>query len=156
PAAAERLHVTTSAVSHRIHTLEEEIGVRLFTRRGRALALTAEGAAYLERVTPILNELQKATDAVHGARESRLLRIASFEMFYSSSPAPRIPRFLDRPPDTELEFLTLRRRRSTQPHITFRIFQHAPEDVEGEVLMDWRITPMCRPELLQAHDIRTP
>lgn len=156
PASAERLHVTASAVSHRIHTLEEEIGVRLFARRGRALMLTHAGEAYWQRVTPILNDLQKATDAVHGARESELVRLASFQMFYSDWLAPRLTRFLALHPAAEFELLTLRRRCSTHPDITFRIFSDPAQQIDGEVLMQWNVVPMCRPELVEAHDLRTP
>ena len=42
-AAADRLFITASAVSHQIKSLEEEFGTRLFERSGRSLQLTSAG-----------------------------------------------------------------------------------------------------------------
>jgi LysR family glycine cleavage system transcriptional activator len=41
--AASELNVTQTAISHQIRRLEEELGIRLFVRQNRALALTPEG-----------------------------------------------------------------------------------------------------------------
>lgn len=46
--AAEKLHTTQTAVSHRIATLERELGVRLFQRDTREVRLTPEGVAALD------------------------------------------------------------------------------------------------------------
>jgi molybdenum-dependent DNA-binding transcriptional regulator ModE len=46
--AAERLFVAQSAISRRIAALEEELGVQLFERRARGMALTAAGQRLLE------------------------------------------------------------------------------------------------------------
>ncbi len=46
--AGRELHVTPSAVSHQVRGLEEELGLRLFERRPRALRLTPAGARLLE------------------------------------------------------------------------------------------------------------
>ena len=40
--AADELNVTQTAISHQIRRLEEQLGIRLFVRRNRALALTRE------------------------------------------------------------------------------------------------------------------
>lgn len=45
--AAEQLHVTQPTVSHQIQSLEKELGVSLFTRSTRSVALTAEGHIFL-------------------------------------------------------------------------------------------------------------
>ena len=45
--AASELNVTQTAISHLIRRLETEIGVQLFNRQNRGLALTAEGRDYL-------------------------------------------------------------------------------------------------------------
>ena len=48
--AAEELHVTQTAVSHQIRKLEDQLGVKLFLRRIRAVELTREAEAYLPAV----------------------------------------------------------------------------------------------------------
>ena len=45
-AAADELHLTPSAVSQQIHAVEAALGVPLFTRIGRTVAVTPEGALY--------------------------------------------------------------------------------------------------------------
>ncbi|MGY4299569.1 DNA-binding transcriptional LysR family regulator [Bradyrhizobium sp. i1.4.4] len=45
--AASELNVTQTAISHQIRRLEEELGIRLFVRQNRALALTPEARDYL-------------------------------------------------------------------------------------------------------------
>ena len=50
--AASELNVTQTAISHQIKRLEEELGVRLFVRQNRALALTAQAQDYLPASAP--------------------------------------------------------------------------------------------------------
>ena len=50
--AASELNVTQTAISHQIRRLEEELGIRLFVRQNRALALTPEAREYLPASAP--------------------------------------------------------------------------------------------------------
>jgi DNA-binding transcriptional LysR family regulator len=59
-AAAERLHLTTSAVSKSVARLEARLGARLFERTTRSLALTDAGEAYYRTCTRILADLEEA------------------------------------------------------------------------------------------------
>ncbi len=59
-AAALRLHISQSAVSKRISNLEHELGTKLVQRAGRNVELTPHAIALLERVRPLLEELQTA------------------------------------------------------------------------------------------------
>src|SRR5690349_24279873 len=52
--AAQELFVTQSALSRQIKALEDALGIALFERRHRALALTAAGAAFHRDVTEAL------------------------------------------------------------------------------------------------------
>jgi len=63
-AAAIELHLTQGAVSRQVQTLEERLGVELFVRRRKALALTDAGAFYLAEVEPLLQRLERATSTV--------------------------------------------------------------------------------------------
>ncbi len=66
--AAAQLHISQSAVSHRIRALESCVGVRLIDRTRRQVRLTRAGVAYLHRVGPLLHELERArADAVEAA-----------------------------------------------------------------------------------------
>ncbi|HMN82274.1 MAG TPA: LysR family transcriptional regulator [Burkholderiaceae bacterium] len=59
-AAAARMHATPAAISDRIRTLEEDLGVRLFERDSRRVVLTAEG----QRLLPYAEQLLALRDAM--------------------------------------------------------------------------------------------
>jgi DNA-binding transcriptional LysR family regulator len=63
--AAERLHLTQSAVSKRIATLEEQVGKKLFDRIARQVSLTEAGSALLPRAKHILQECESAVQAIN-------------------------------------------------------------------------------------------
>ena len=59
-AAAMRLHVTQSALSHQLRDIESRLDVRLFERMGRRMVLTAAGARVRESARAILQDLVSA------------------------------------------------------------------------------------------------
>lgn len=58
--AAERLHLTQSALSHQLKWLEETIGQPLFVRKSRPLRLTPAGARLLDLAHRVLPEIRRA------------------------------------------------------------------------------------------------
>lgn len=62
--AAQRLGLTSSAISKSIARLEQELGVKLLTRSTRLVNLTSEGASFFERCQQILIEIEDAETAV--------------------------------------------------------------------------------------------
>src|ERR1700739_2651120 len=64
--AAEELFITQSAVSRQIKALEDHLGIRLFERRPRALALTESGQALQRISADVLERLQAASDQLRG------------------------------------------------------------------------------------------
>lgn len=73
--AAERLHRSQPAVSLQLQRLSEELGLTLFTRTARGLALTADGAALLpqaERVLGAVSDFRLAAQRLRGTVRGRL------------------------------------------------------------------------------------
>lgn len=62
--AAERLHVSQSAVSHAVKKLESSAGCTLVARRGRRLSLTAEGEELARSCRAVFGEIERAEDAL--------------------------------------------------------------------------------------------
>jgi len=62
--AAERLHVSQPPLSRQIHDLEEELGVALFVRTGKSLALTEAGKIFLNEARAVLLRVDKAVETV--------------------------------------------------------------------------------------------
>jgi DNA-binding transcriptional LysR family regulator len=91
--AAAELFLTQSAVSRQIQALEEFIGVPLFERRHKALALTDAGQAYLRTVVPALDQLREATRRLKESRTGHVLTVTTTISFASMFLVPRLGRF---------------------------------------------------------------
>lgn len=88
--AAQRMHLTRSAVGKSIARLEQRLGVRLFQRTTRSQRLTADGEAYYERCVRALAELDAADAALDSGRRepSGRLRVSCPVMFGRRCVAP--------------------------------------------------------------------
>ena len=91
--AAAELFLTQSAVSRQIQALESFIGVPLFERRHKALALTEAGEAYYRTVAPILEQLRDATRRIREARTGHVLTVTTTVSFASLWLVPRLSHF---------------------------------------------------------------
>jgi DNA-binding transcriptional LysR family regulator len=59
--AAERIHVVQSALSVAVAKLEKELGVALFDRTRRQIALTATGEVFLEHAREVIHAAHRAS-----------------------------------------------------------------------------------------------
>jgi len=104
-AAADKLHLTHSAVSQQIRALEEQIGFVLFDRRGRRVVLNPAGAALLQGVQAAFDRLDEGVQSARAASagEEQLLRISVLPSFAHRWLLPRIARWRERHPALALE-----------------------------------------------------
>lgn len=95
-AAARAEGIAPAMIGRRLDALEERLGVKLLQRSTRKIALTDEGAAFLEDCQRILAELENAESAVseRSARASGHLTISAPAGFGRWHVAPLIPSFL--------------------------------------------------------------
>jgi DNA-binding transcriptional LysR family regulator len=70
-AAARLAGSSPSAVSKSVERLERQLGMKLFLRSTRSLSLTADGAAYYERIAPLLQALDDADEVLGDAGSAR-------------------------------------------------------------------------------------
>lgn len=103
--AAAELHMTQSAVSQQIKSLESHLGKPLFYRRPRALELTPTGLMYLPVVREAFRTLTRGTRAVLGPQE-QVLQVQSNITFAIHWLAPRLGRFHARHPEIQLTIRT--------------------------------------------------
>lgn len=99
--AAQRQHLTVSALSHQVRNLEQRVGCSLFLRGPRGLKLTAEGRALLGNVAPHIEAIEQALRPLCG-RHANLLRLSALPSMASSWLLPRLPRLVARHPEVEL------------------------------------------------------
>ena len=67
--AAQRIHVVQSALSASVGKLEKELGVELFDRSKRQIALTAPGETFLRHARGVIQTVQMAQSSVEGYRD---------------------------------------------------------------------------------------
>jgi DNA-binding transcriptional LysR family regulator len=104
-AAARRLNVGQPAVSKLVAQLEERLGVKLLVRTTRGLTATEAGLNYYERARRSIEEADEAEIAARGASSGLKgkLRVCAAVTFARIHLMPRIPEFLARHPDLELD-----------------------------------------------------
>lgn len=104
-AAAEKLHLTHSAVSQQLRQLEDSLGFLLFDRQGRRLVLNPSGAAFLCSVQSAMLLIEDGVQTARLASESaeKKLRISVVPSFAHRWLLPRLDRWHERHPDIALE-----------------------------------------------------
>lgn len=110
-AAARRLKMSPPAVTRLVTALESRLGVQLFTRTTRQVALTEAGARLREDAQRILAELEEAETAAKGATRapSGHLRITAPVLFGQQVLAPLLRDYLDAYPAVSAEALFIDR-----------------------------------------------
>ncbi|HCS68583.1 MAG TPA: LysR family transcriptional regulator [Rhodospirillaceae bacterium] len=105
--AALALGMSTTALSNAVAKLEAALGVRLFNRTTRSVSLTDAGRAFLERVSPALQDIHGAMDAARSqqATPSGTLRINAFAAGAREIISPLILEFLRRHPGVHVDLV---------------------------------------------------
>ena len=105
--AAEELHVTPSAISHRVRSLESFLGVELFRRNHRGVALTAEGHAYLTKLQLAFDHIAVATADIRQDKLCGHFALGATSAFISRWMLPRLKRFTQSFPGINLDLRAL-------------------------------------------------
>ncbi|WP_312016202.1 LysR family transcriptional regulator [Bradyrhizobium vignae] len=146
--AGLELRVSQAAVSQQVRTLEESLGVKLFKRLTRGLALTEEGEALQPVISSAFGQINQVLDRFENGRMRESLAIGVVGTFASGWLLPRMGRFT-----------------SSHPHIDVRIFANnnrvdlggegldyairfgdgAWHGTNAERLVEAHFTPMCAP-----------
>lgn len=104
-AAASRLGVTPSALSHTMRQLEERLGVRLLHRTTRSVSLTDAGLRLLDQLRPAIEQVSRALEDLKAEQGHPLgsLRLYVTHLAGMAVIAPLWGRFLSTFPDVQLE-----------------------------------------------------
>jgi len=107
--AAAELNLTASAVSHGVVGLERILGVELFVRQPRKLALTPAGAEYLAYVSEALSLIAIGTGRLPSNRASRTIAVSCAPTLAARWLLPRLHHFGERWPDVGISIDTSQR-----------------------------------------------
>ena len=151
--AADELFVTAAAVSHQIKTLEDSLGVRLFTRQGNSLALTETGTTYLPAIQQAFKQVAEATYRLHKRDQRPTLKMNVPPTFAVKWLIPRLDQFFKLHPDIDVKV-------STSNHMVdfsrenFDLVMcygrgHYP-GMQSKRCLPVEVFPVCSPRLLDA------
>ncbi|WP_458790730.1 LysR substrate-binding domain-containing protein [Yoonia sp. MH D7] len=151
-AAADEMGVTQGAVAQQVRQLEADLGVVLFDRLPKGLALTSVGRGYHERIVSAFSELRVATALLKP--ELGKVTISVTPSFASKWLIPNLPDFSVRHPDIDLRILATEKVSSFHSDgIDLAIRQGAPPfgaALNATLLFGQDVIAVAAPKLLHA------
>jgi LysR family transcriptional regulator, glycine cleavage system transcriptional activator len=91
--AADELHVTPAAISHQIHALEQDLGVKLFHRLNRSIELTASARVLLPGLTEAFAGIQSSVRRLRAHNDTGTLTVTASPSFAAKWLVLRLHRF---------------------------------------------------------------
>lgn len=157
--AAAELFVTQSAVSRQVRQLEEQLGVRLFERRTRAVVLTEEGHRFYAELEPLLQQLGALTQKFTAIRSAARVRVTATLTFSALWLVPRLTDFQEKHPDVEVHIVAdnvVRDLVRDGFDVAIRYGARGIAGAAAEPLFGETLTPVCSPELLGKQPLASP
>lgn len=158
--AAEELHVTPAALSHQIRGLEDLLGLKLFHRRARAIAMTDAARLIYPGIRSGFESLRTAVEQLDRANQDRVLVVSASPGLTAKWLVPRIYRFLAQHPeiDTRISASSVYSNFTTDGvDIGIRLSSGVHPELYVEKLSDEWMLPLCSPRLLDGeHPLRSP
>jgi LysR family transcriptional regulator, glycine cleavage system transcriptional activator len=158
--AAAELNVTPAAVSHQIHALEADLGVRLFHRRNRAIELTASARVLLPGLSDAFAEINASLRRLRAHNDTGTLTVTASPSFAAKWLVLRLHRFQERYPDIDVrisandDVVDLTR---GDFDIAIRYGTGRYPGLTVELLLENEVFPACSPLLLETGPpLRTP
>jgi len=100
--AADELAVTPAAISHQIHALEADLGVRLFHRRSRAVELTPSARLLLPGLSEAFAGIQASVRRLRAHNDTGTLTVTASPSLAAKWLVPRLHRFQEQNPDIDV------------------------------------------------------
>jgi DNA-binding transcriptional LysR family regulator len=159
--AAEELYITQSAVSRQMRALEDHLGVALFERRPRSLALTEAGRSLYRAAGGFLEGLQEATDRLRSNASAPHLTLTTTGGFASLWLIPRLRSFTALHPDVDVRISATYKTINLERSLVDVAVRYGKEEdaPEGAIrLFGEELFPVCSPALQSdgPHPLRAP
>jgi DNA-binding transcriptional LysR family regulator len=150
--AAEELFLTQSAISRQIQALEAFVGLPLFERRHKSLALTPAGESFHRTVAQTLDVLRDATRRLKETRTGHVLTVTTTVSFAALWLVPRLARFRKEHPNVDVriaatwEVVDLERE---GVDLAIRDCALAKAPPGAQFLVGEQLMPVCSPEYVR-------
>jgi len=158
--AGEELFLTQSAVSRQMKELEEQLGVPLFQRRHRALALTDAGQQFYAAAAQVIATMRAATERLRSqSGRRRPLSVTTTHSFASLWLIPRLAGFTKDHPEVDVRITAETRVQDLERDGLDVALRHGPASLAGPNavrLMGERVFPVCSPKLLRKRPLEKP
>jgi LysR family transcriptional regulator, glycine cleavage system transcriptional activator len=150
--AGDELHLSQSAVSRQIQDLETQLGVSLFQRQHRALALTEDGQALYAASAQVLATMRAVTDRLRAGRGRQTLAVTTTQSFASLWLIPRLAGFTRTHADLDVRISAETRVLDLERDGLDLAIRHGPASMVGTnavKLFGERVFPVCSPKLMK-------
>jgi len=150
--AGEELYLTQSAVSRQIKELEEQLGVALFQRRHRALALTDAGQQFYAATAQVLTTMRAATERLRAQTGKRSVSVTTTHSFAALWLIPRLAGFTRAHPGVDVRITAETRVQDLDRDGLDIAIRHGPASLAGPNavrLMGEKVFPVCSPKLVR-------
>jgi LysR family transcriptional regulator, glycine cleavage system transcriptional activator len=157
--AGEELYLTQSAVSRQIKDLEDQLGVELFHRRHRALALTEAGQQFYAATAQVLTTMRTATSRLRAQAGRKTLSVTTTNSFAALWLIPRLAGFTRTHPEVEVKITAETRVQDLERDGLDIAIRHGPASLAGSSalrLFGERVFPVCSPKLLKRLPLKEP
>lgn len=147
--AAQVLNLSEAAVSHRIKTLEQHLGQRLFEKDGRGLRLTDLGQRYLGMIAGPIDELRRASETISAPRRARHITVTLPPTLASLWLIPALQDFERALPDVSLHLVTTTQCLDLERQDIDLAIRYLPEDAvpdHARAVFSETAFPVCSPE----------
>lgn len=148
--AGLELRVTQTAISHQVKALEELLGVPLFKRLQRGLALTDEGHALLPVLTDVFRRMGATLSQFEQGNFREILTVGVVGTFAIGWLLPRLKTFRELHPHVDLRLKTNNNRADMLLDgldVFIRFGDGAWHGTDAIHLMDAPLSPVCTPEI---------
>jgi LysR family glycine cleavage system transcriptional activator len=158
-AAAAELHLTQSAVSRQIRSLEDLLGVELFVRERQTVRLSAAGETYAQDIRQALQQVATATLGFRANPGGGTLNLAILPTFGTRWLAPRLPKFQTAHPGITINLSTRLAPFDFQVDPLDAAIHFGPPEWPGaklDFLMKESVVPACSPAVKAQYKLREP
>ena len=149
--AAKELDVTPTAVSHQIKVLEDSLGIMLFRRRPRPLALTKAGEALYPAIRDGFDTIERAIAKLTQIPEDNSLTVSVTPVFAAKFLVPRLSEFQQAHPEIDLRLQASNAVVDLRTQGIDLAIRYGRGNYQGFVvrkLMSDVFVPVCSPRLL--------